>query len=193
MRKTIGILDTETGGFSTTKNGVCEIALLIVSEDLQEVISEHSWLIKPYTRADDTEELVSYKEESMVIHGITIEELENEGLDVTEVCEGFLAVLKAQNVRTLMGHNIKAFDIPKVEHLTVRFSGKDLKKFDTICTLQISRQGIHAKSGSYKLQDLCKDEGIEPIEAHRALSDCYSTLGLAKVLKDKGVLILKGE
>lgn len=188
MQKTIGILDTETGGFSTSKNGVCEIALLVVSEDLREVISEYTWLIKPYTRAEDTEELVSYKDDAMAVHGITIEELEREGLDVKEVCEQFLAVLKNENVRTLLGHNVKAFDVPKVEHLTVRFAGKDLKKYAKQCTLQKAKANLEAKS--YKLEDLCTQFEIVQENAHRALSDCYSTLGLAKVLVKKGVVIL---
>ena len=188
MQKTIGILDTETGGFSTSKNGVCEIALLVVSEDLKEVISEYTWLIKPYTRADDTEELVSYKDDAMAVHGITIEELETLGLDVKEVCEQLLAVLKNENVRTLLGHNLKAFDVPKVEHLTVRFSGKDLKKYAKECTLEKSRKNLQATS--FKLEDLCTQFEIVQENAHRALSDCYSTLGIAKVLAEKGVVIL---
>lgn len=190
MQKTIGILDTETGGFSTSKNGVCEIALLIVTENL-EVVSEHSWLIKPYTRADDTDELVSYKDDAMAVHGITVEELENEGLEVTEVCEQLLQALKDGNVRTLLGHNVKAFDVPKVEHLTVRFKGKDLKKFAKECTLEKSRANLNAPS--HKLEDLCEQFGIKQVKAHRALSDCYSTLGLANLLREKGVLILTGK
>ncbi len=189
MKKTIGILDTETGGFSTSKNGVCEIALLIVSEDLQEVISEHSWLIKPYTRADDTEELVSYKDDAMAIHGITVEQLETEGLDVKLVCEGFLTILEVHNVGTLLGHNIKAFDIPKVEHLTKRFLDKYLSKFTAECTLQKSRSTFKMLP-SYKLEDLCKVFGIVSKHSHRALSDCYDTLEIARELENAGCIIL---
>lgn len=186
MKKSIGILDTETGGFSTTKNGVCEIALLIVSEDLTEIIEEFSVLIKPYTRADDTEELVSYKDDAMEVHGITLEQLENEGVDVSEACEAVLEVLERNNVRTIMGHNVNAFDIPKVQHLTTRFLGKDLKKYATVCTLKLSKAHLTAKTN--KLGDLCEAYGIEQDEAHRALSDCYSTLGIARVLNGQGLL-----
>ncbi|AHK11365.1 DNA polymerase III epsilon subunit [Flavobacterium sp. phage 1/32] len=186
MQKTIGILDTETGGFSTTKNGVCEIALLIVSEDLTEVVGEHTWLIKPYTRADDTEELVSYKDDAMAVHGIKLEELEEKGLEVRAVCSGFLSVLKDNNVRSLMGHNVNAFDIPKVEHLTTRFLGKDLKKYAKICTLKLSRAHLEAKD--FKLETLCAEYKIEQKEAHRALSDCYSTLEIARILHEQNLL-----
>lgn len=187
MKNTIGIIDIETGGFSTTKNGVCEIALLIVSEDLYEIIEGFSILIKPYTRADDTDELVSYKDDAMAVHGITLEQLENEGHYVSEACKIVLNKLKENSVSILMGHNINAFDIPKVEHLMVRFLGESLKDYDTICTLKKSRKYLQAKSN--KLEDLCEEYGIEQKESHRALSDCYSTLGLALVLKEKGFLI----
>lgn len=185
MSNNIGILDIETGGFSTTKNGVCEIALLIVNQELKEIISEHVWLIKPYTRADDTDELVSYKDDAMAVHGITIENLQDNGLDVKAVCAGFLSVLQDENVKTIMGHNVKAFDIPKVEHLTIRFLNTSLNDFLKICTLELSRK--HFSFNSNKLEDLCVELGINKIESHRALSDCYSTFHLAKALKERGV------
>ena len=184
--KNIAILDIETGGFSTTKNGVCEIALLIVSENLQDVISEYSWLIKPYTRADDTDELVSYKDEAMAVHGIKIDELENKGLYVVDVCEGLLTALEVNEVNTILGHNVNAFDIPKVEHLTNRFLGKNFDKYSKICTLQLAKQHLNSKSN--KLEDLCDEFGINKVNSHRALSDCYSTFEFAKILKEKGVL-----
>ena len=185
MKNNIAILDIETGGFSTTKNGVCEIALLIVSDDLLEVISEHCWLIKPYTRADDTDELVSYKDDAMEVHGITLEELENDGLNVINVCEGLLRFLDVHEVSTILGHNVKAFDIPKVEHLTTRFLGKDFNEYSKVCTLQLAKQHLNSKSN--KLEDLCTEYGIASVNSHRALSDCYSTFGLARILKEKGV------
>jgi len=184
MKKNIGILDIETGGFSTTKNGVCEIALLIVSNDLSQIISEHTWLIKPYTRADDTDELVSYKDDAMAVHGIKLEELEEKGLNVKAVCAGFLSVLKDHDVINLMGHNINAFDVPKVEHLTTRFLGISLSDYSKICTLKLSRS-LNCKSN--KLQDLCSEFNITSKDSHRVLSDCYSTLELARMLQSKGL------
>ena len=185
MKQNIAILDIETGGFSTTKNGVCEIALLIVSEDLTKVISEYTVLIKPYTRADDTEELVSYKDDAMAVHGITLEELENNGVPVAIALIDMFNVLEMENVYTILGHNVKAFDIPKVEHLTTRFLEKDFNSYSKVCTLQLSKQNLGFKSN--KLEDLCKEFDINQKQSHRALSDCYSTFELAKILKNKGV------
>lgn len=184
----IAILDIETGGFSTTKNGVCEIALLVVSKDLTEEIATYTVLIKPYTRADDTDELVSYKEDAMAVHGITIEELETNGVPVAIALIDMFNVLECENVSTILGHNVKAFDIPKVEHLTDRFLGKNLNDYSKVCTLQLSKQ--HLTSTSNKLGDLCAEFGIEQVNSHRALSDCYSTLGLARVLNEKGFFII---
>lgn len=185
MKNNIAILDIETGGFSTTKNGVCEIALLIVNEDLTEAIAEYSVLIKPYTRADDTDELVSYKDDAMAVHGITIEELEAVGVDVELALINMFDVLEMENVSTILGHNVKAFDIPKVEHLTTRFLGKDFTSYSKVCTLQLVKQ--HLNSQSNKLEDLCAEYDIASVNSHRALSDCYSTFGLARILKEKGV------
>lgn len=184
MRKTIAIIDTETGGFSITKNGICEIALLIVDENLNPIVG-HSFLISPYTRDQDTDELVSYKEDSMAIHGITVEQLENEGIPVEEVCNNILEIFKAHNVHIIMAHNI-IFDVPRFAYLIYRFTYFGIKNYDTICTLEMSKRYLKQKSNS--LPDLCDAFGIDKVQSHRALSDCYSCLGVAKILKERGYL-----
>ncbi len=186
MKKNIAILDIETGGFSTTKNGVCEIALLIVNEDLTEAVATYSTLIKPYTRADDTDELVSYKDDAMAIHGITLEEIQEKGLPIAIALLDMFTVLEAENVTTILGHNIKAFDIPKVEHLSTRFLNRDFTSYTKICTLELAKKHLNSKSN--KLEDLCSEFGIDQVNYHRALSDCYSTFELAKILKQKGII-----
>ena len=70
-------LDIETGGFSITKNGICEIAIIVVDDELNQVARLHQ-LIKPYKRVVDgveSNELVSYKDDVMKINGLTEEQL----------------------------------------------------------------------------------------------------------------------
>ena len=38
---------------------------------------------------------------------------------------------------------------------------------------------------SYKLENIAKNNGVEHISAHDALSDVYATIGVAKIIKDK--------
>jgi hypothetical protein len=44
-------------------------------------------LIKPYTREEGSDELVSYKEDAMAVNGLTVEKLIEEGIDVEVATE----------------------------------------------------------------------------------------------------------
>ena len=38
------------------------------------------------------------------------------------------------------------------------------------------------------LETICEEYGIKQEQAHRALSDCYSTLGIARILHKENLL-----
>ncbi len=173
----IGFLDIETGGFSITKNGICEIALVAVDDS--GIVDCFHQLITPYTRADDTDELVSYKEDSMAINGLTEDALIEIGSHVVEVCEMLMDFIEKHNITTLIGHCSKKFDYPRVKYLVERFTGG---------IFEISQEDTHdmAKSKlnlpSYKLGDLCTHFGIVNEQEHSALGDAKATYELYKKL-----------
>jgi DNA polymerase III epsilon subunit-like protein len=178
-----GFLDIETGGFSKEKNGVCEIALIAVDKD-NNVLGEFHALIKPYTRANDTDELVSYKDDAMAIHGITLQELISLGQEVKTVLENLIAFMIKHNIQTIIGHNAIRFDFPFIEHLLNRFI--DISNFPLtirqVDTLTLAKDKIQLPS--YSLPNLCAHFGIENKDGHRALGDSYATLELYKILID---------
>ena len=166
------IIDLETGGFSITKNGICEIGILIVNDAL-EVVHERSFLIKPYTRAD-SEELVSYKEEAMKVNGISMEEIEN-GEDVEKVIAEIINLFCTYGVEGLIGHNLRNFDLPRIKYLFERFwKCTVLDSFEIIDTLELCRENLSLDCN--KLQSICEHFEIVNNSLHRALGDCYATL-----------------
>ncbi|MBC7750077.1 MAG: 3'-5' exonuclease [Methylotenera sp.] len=177
-------LDIETGGFSTTKNGICEIALVVVDDNFKVVDVFHE-LIKPYTRLneDGTEsvELVSYKDDAMAVNGLTVERLVNEGLDVVEVSIKLSGFIDKHNIQTVIGHNSNAFDIPRVEYLLNRFvSGYSIQNKRKVDTMVLAKDKL--KLSSYKLEFLCAHFGIQIMDQHTAKGDALATFELYKIL-----------
>jgi len=176
-------LDIETGGFSITKNGVCEIALIVVDEQFKVVDTFHS-LIKPYTRLDEagnpSDELVSYKDDAMAINGLTVEKLIAEGLDIEEVINEFERFIRKHGIKTIIGHNSNAFDIPRVNYLSERFGSKSFFSVNLEDTMKIAKQKLNLPS--YKLESLCAHFGIKIVDQHTAKGDVMATIELYKHL-----------
>lgn len=174
----ITFLDIETGGFSKTKNGVCEIAFIAVDNNLNITDTYHVF-IKPYLR-ENSNELVSYKEDAMKMNCLTVEFLEKEGISVEEAVDKLVKFLVKNNITTLIGHNAKAFDVPRVEHLLNRFADASLRKLNQKDTMLMAKRRLNLKS--CKLGDLCSHFGIINKQEHSALEDTKATIELYKKL-----------
>lgn len=171
-------LDIETGGFSITKNGICEIAIVVVNAKY-DIIDAFHCLIKPYTR-EGSDQLVSYKDDAMKVNGLSVEQLEKEGIHIDTALSKLISFLETYCISTFIGHNSKAFDIPRIAYLLKRFkqySVAHLKQEDTIL---IARRKLRLKS--YSLGNLCKYFGIINQKEHSAIDDTLATIELYKKL-----------
>jgi len=175
-----GFLDIETGGFSITKNGVCEIALIAVNEN-NEVVDTFCTLIQPYKR-EDSDKLVSYKDDAMAINGISIEDMILKGMDVTECINSFLDFCAKHNIQTIVEHSLNDFDTKRIEHLMDRFADMSKLPFAVrkVNTINIAKGKLNLPS--YSLENLCAHFGIENTKAHSAEGDALATLELYKRL-----------
>lgn len=173
----IGFLDFETGGFSIEKNGLCEIGIIATNQNL-EVIDTFQAYIKPYNRLNSNE-LVSYKEDSMAINGLSVDFLTAKGIDVTECAQKTQSFLKTHEIGLIVGHNV-VFDYERLIYLTSRFL-TTYQHYRTKCTMQMARDS--KRFSNVNLPYLCKSLGIENNGAHTALGDCWATLELYKRFK----------
>jgi len=176
----IAFIDLETGGFSKTKNGLCEVAVSITTPAL-EIVASCSHIIKPYLRDCETE-LVSYKPDAMAIHGITLERLQTEGTDITVALSEIFNLLEVHGVTTIAGHNVKTFDFPWLDYLFTRFLGCGISDLDKLDTLQLAKDTI--AHHSYKLEHLCELLGIQNEAQHTAPGDVLATIELLRYLRD---------
>jgi len=173
-----GFLDIETGGFSITKNGVCEIALLAVDDSFKIVDTFHKY-IKPYTR-EESDELVYYHPDAMNINGLSPEYLNKVGEDVGYVMIQLSYFIIKHNITEIIGHNSNQFDVPRIDYLFRRFYPNQFTEIGLKDTLLIAKERLDLPS--YKLEHLCLHFGIRNEQAHSAVSDALATLELYKKL-----------
>ena len=173
--KYICVADTETGGLPNKSKkafydvALCEVAIVVIDCIELKIVDEYSAIIKPYS---DTCE---YSEQAAAVNGLSKEYLEQNGLPVKQVYSEVKALLKKYtNSRVgavLCGHNFQLFDVPFFEGLFAYHNDNlwDYVKFieDTM-KLAYYR---HTTQENYKLGTCCKAEGVELVDAHRALAD----------------------
>ena len=181
------VLDTETGGLSSDKNLIVEIACCAIDTNLTD-IGEYTSLIKPY---DNTKSIMS---QALQANGLTLEDI-NSGKDskivISELIDFFKKNKRGNKKPIIVGHNID-FDISfLVEFFS--FHKKDITDFveeKTEDTMWWSRYRWQ-ESVNYKLGTCVSNAGLELVNAHRALTDTRATKELFKTfirnLRGEGV------
>ncbi len=173
MTQLYTVFDTETTGF--THNHVVEFAFVVMDGNFQIQHSE-SVLVKP---ADPIEA------GAMEVHGITNEMVADKP-SIQEYFEHNPAWESYFGELTLIGHNIKGYDIPKVMN---KF--RNLDHCQTLDTLALARAlYTQGEVGNHKLQTLVSKFGLPQRDAHRALSDVESCIDFMQhVQATKGMSI----
>lgn len=150
------ILDTET---ASLKGGVCEIAWLVVDDNL-EVKSEFCSLVNPERPIDPGAQAVHGISEADVADKPTLKQIADEHLPEPIV---------------IVGHNC-AFDIRMVkEHIKVS---------ESICTLALARKYIKGTT-NHKLETLQTELKFPEQKSHSALGDVYTARDLLLHLNSK--------
>lgn len=150
------VLDIETTGFSSLHNEIIEIGALSVRGG--EVVDEFSRLIKPYHRIPP---------KITELTGISNEDVKD--------CDTIEAVLpeflRFAGDDIIVGHNV-SFDMRFIYDRALFLGTAFLN--DTVDTMKISKK-LHGDMKHHRLSDLAERYSIKNENAHRALSDCYTT------------------
>lgn len=170
------IIDIETGGFSKTKNAVCEVGIIFIDENNSE-IERYGTLISPYFRPSEEgveDELCSYKEDAMKVNGIKLSDIKKKGKNVLDVVSDIKDLCEQFECNTMIAHN-SSFDESFLNVLFDRFGNGFRFKFIE-CTQKLAKQKL--KVESYSLTNLSAYFGIKNKDMHRSLGDCQATLEL---------------
>jgi len=173
------VFDFETGGLDSKKHAITEVAMLAIDGESLEEIDRYSSFIQPYSGLE-------YSQEALDITGITMDMI-NTGKTAKQVANDMVKFFKATGIGRkkpiLCGHNIIAFDIPFMEVLFTE-NKKDLYKsineHEFLDTMWMSRHIWTDPSMKHNLTVSCEREGVEIIDAHRAINDVAANTELLK-------------
>lgn len=175
------VYDLETGGFNSEEEAITEIAMIAIDGETLEEIERYTTFIKPYGN-------LNYTDQALKSTGITMEMI-NSGKDpkivVKEVSEFLQRQGTAMNKKPILcGHNIIKFDnsfLVKLFSLHRRdlysLINKDMF-FDTMWISRMRSPFDEDEFGKHSLSNACSREGIEVIDAHRAMNDTAANASL---------------
>lgn len=172
------VIDTETGGLHPHLNPICEIAFVILNNNMEEV-DRYSAINKNYNN-------LTYNQQALNVHGISMKEI-NAGITIEDSLKNMDSIFSKYCKKTskvvLVGHNMD-FDM-KMLRYAYEFCGRDIKKytFEAVQdTLKLSHMawGHNDSMENFKLPTCCERIGVEVADSHRALGDVLSTVKLFK-------------
>jgi len=151
------IFDTETTGLDVRSSEIVSIGALRIENLSLKLSTAFHRFIKPE----------NLRRESVEIHGITLEELEDKGEDARKVIEDFLDYIRGS---LLVGFNVE-FDRKMVSKYTLKFFGVPFVTYRVDLFHLWKRRGGQEKS----LREIAEDMGIPTEGIHSALDDAYIT------------------
>jgi len=175
-------IDHETGGLpgvGSNKNklatidvALTEVALVTINNESLEIISKHSWLVKPY---DDN---LIYDKGAEKASGINKGMCEEDGIDIKEVYENVVEIFEKNKLgkhKPILVMQNKSFDTPFIENLFKIFGDDVYKYIERIeDTLHWARYKWIEKP-KFNLGSIAEYCGIDLVQAHRALPDTLVT------------------
>lgn len=191
------VYDIETGGFDADKNALCEIAMIALDGETLEELGRYETMVRPYAG-------LTYEPSAMQVNGISMDEI-YAGKDSKIVAKEIIDFIKAQgggmNKKPILcGHNIMKFDNPFLATFLKQHK-KDLYKvispqiIDSMWWSRMRTPVDNDEFGKHNLKDACAREGVELVDAHRAMADTASNMGIVvaylKSLRGAGVKVEK--
>lgn len=151
------IIDVETA--TAKRNSICQISLLDIRSGV--VFNEFTSLIMPPDNM--------YSE-----HNIRVHRIYPEHTSMAPTFDVIWPQIKLiMHGRTLLGHNI-AFDVDCIGQTLLYYGISYQSNYDALCTYQATKMS---------LVDACLSYGIQVINHHNSLSDCYYTFELYKAIE----------
>lgn len=160
------VTDIETSGLDCNVNSIIEISAIKVLNG--EVVDNYSSLVHRESNLDPKIEALT---------GITTGMLKECPKTLDTVIKEYSDFIGEY---PLIGHNISKFDILFIERAYKKALGVSVHN-KCVDTLPLSKEYIR-DSWNYKLQTLATHLNLSTNQAHRALSDCETTLELYKVI-----------
>lgn len=197
----ITVSDTETSGLPS-KGGkgkepvlafhdilLVEVAAVVIDIWELKIVEEYDAIIKPY------KDKYVWQPQAEATHGLSEAHLFENGEDIKDVYQAYKGLLtKYKNTKVgavLCGHNFQGFDIPFIEAM-FQYHGDDL--YNYVRWIEDTQKLAYYRAieqENFKLGTCCRKEGIELVDAHRALTDtranAYLMLKYIEIMRGGGL------
>lgn len=175
--------DCETSGLDPKKDQILQFACILTNPLLEE-IRRDSFFLKYEGDPED------WSAEAERVHGLSLEFLEKEGLEVNEARSRIIDFLNQSGFPPKPGGHNVAFDIQFLRSLIPRDLYRNLLDYhytDTMIAADLTNQvamssGYKPPFTSLKLTGLCEALNVPILKAHDALSDIEATIQIWKKL-----------
>lgn len=175
------VSDTETSGLPS-KGGkgkapllafhdilLVEVAVVVIDIWDMKIVEDFDVIIKPYV------ENYTWQKQAEEAHGLSEAHLFKNGVDIKDAYKGYASILsKYKNPKigaVLCGHNFQGFDIPFIEEM-FKWNKDDL--YNYVRWIEDTQKLAYYRAieqENFKLGTCCRLEGVELVDAHRALND----------------------
>ena len=146
-----------------------EVAAVVIDIWDMKIVDEYDVIIKPYV------DKYVWQPQAEATHGLSQDHLFKNGVDIKEAYRGYASILsKYKNPKVgavLCGHNFQGFDIPFIEEM-FKWNKDDL--YNYVRWVEDTQKMAYYRAieqENYKLGTCCRLEGVELVDAHRALVD----------------------
>lgn len=146
-----------------------EVAAVVIDIWDMKIVDEYDVLVKPYV------EKYQWSSQAEAVHGLSQENLFKNGVDIKEAYKGYSSILsKYKNPKVgavLCGHNFQGFDMPFIEEM-FKWNKDDV--YNYVRWIEDTQKISYYRAieqENYKLGTCCRLEGVELVDAHRALID----------------------
>lgn len=193
-QKNVAILDVETGGTNPKKDALVEIGMYITDADVTILRSASNYIVGPHLvehEEDGEQQLGRYLPRAMKVHGITKEQINNEGWDPQKVANEMAMTINGYGVLTFIGHNVD-FDIRFLQAFLQQY-GHQIS-MEPKCTLKMAKEWAERydlEIESFSLDELCKYFNITNHNPHRATGDVQATMELFQILSFNPIQTMK--
>lgn len=195
----IVVSDTETSGLPRKASKdkpelkafhdilLVEVAAVVIDIWEMKIVDEYDAIIKPYV------DKYTWQTQAEETHGLSQNHLIKNGVDIKDAYKGYASILsKYKNPKigaVLCGHNFQGFDVPFIEEM-FKWCKDDL--YNYVRWIEDTQKLAYYRAieqENYKLGTCCRLEGVELVDAHRALNDTRANalLMLKYIEKFRGV------
>lgn len=166
--ETSGLCNKEKPAFDTI--AAVEMAIVVIDLEKLSIVEEKSLMFER-----DYKEGLIYTEEAQAVHGITAEMQKENGLPLKtiykELCSLFKKYKNPRQLCTIAGHNYVGYDFAFLKNF-FKYMGDDIDNYvkfvlDTMLFAHMSA----LEQENYQLGTCCQLNGIDLVNAHRALDD----------------------